>query len=67
MTYRLDIEPENWHLEYNEYWTEERWESVKMVENENDSERVVWDEIDYDVFFWFDSVEYFIFDFEEVV
>jgi len=68
MTYQLDVEPKNWQPEYNDYWTEERMESTKMAENESDSERVYWEEEDiYEgVFEWFDSNEYFIFQFEEL-
>jgi hypothetical protein len=67
MSYRLDVEPEDWYPEYNDYWTEERFEATKMAENESDSERVYWEEEDiYEgVFEWFDSNEYFIFQFEE--
>lgn len=100
MSYRLDVEPEDWYPEYNDYWTEERFEAEEMAQNESDSERVVWEENEYllwdwddvandwddvaknewdservvweeedvydGVFEWFDSNEYFIFQFEEL-
>ena len=65
--YNDDHHHHDWEPEYNEYYTEDRVGDYQMAQNDRDSELVIWEIEDphEGVDEWFDSIEYWIFDFEE--